>query len=81
MNKQTKEGENCTKNKSSNCTNQNLVELRWAKIEKYSQKLTIMNKSRSHNQYLKLNMQTLILNIPKEHKIDKTAKKWPKIAK
>ena len=42
MNEQTKEGENCTKNKSSNCTNQNLVELRWAKIDKYSQKLTII---------------------------------------
>ena len=74
MNKQTKEGENCTKNKSSNCTNQNLVELRWAKIEKQSQKLTIMDKNRSHN-YPKLNMQTLILNVPKEDKIDKNGQK------
>jgi hypothetical protein len=52
--------------KSSNCTNQNLVELRWAKIEKYSQKLTIMDKNRSHN-CPKLNMQTFI-ECPKKRK-------------
>ena len=55
------------------------MELRWAKIEKYSQKLTIMDKNRSHS-YPKLNMQTLILNVPKEDKIDKTDQKWPKRA-
>ena len=37
------------KNKSYNCTNQNLVELGWTKIEKYSQKMAIMDKNRSHN--------------------------------
>ena len=37
----------------------------------YSQKLTIIDKNSSHN-YPKLNMQTLIQNVPKEDKIDKT---------
>ena len=38
-----------------------------------------MDKNRSNN-YPKLNMQTLILNVPKEDKIDKTDQKWPKRA-
>ena len=39
MNKQTKEGENCRKNKSSNSTNQNLVELRWTKNREIQSKI------------------------------------------
>ena len=40
----------------------------------------IIDKNRSNN-YLKLNMQTLLLTVPKGDKIDKTDKKWPKMAK
>ena len=39
-----------------------------------------MDKNSSHNDP-KVNMQTLILNIPKEDKIGKTDHKWPKMAK
>ena len=38
-----------------------------------------MDKNSSHNDP-KVNMQTLILDIPKEDKIGKTDHKWPKVA-
>ena len=39
------------------------------------------NGQKQKYNYPKLNMQTLILNVPKEDKIDKTDQKWPKMAK